>query len=79
MVAVRLDDVVLAAAVYVMFAGPVPLPLPCASVSHVALLTAVHAHVGPVDTATVADPPADTIWRDPGVSVYVQGPPPHPA
>ena len=43
---------------------------PWATVSHVgALLTAVQAQLGPVDTATVADPPADVICRWAGVSV----------
>ena len=61
-VAVRMDDVVFAAALNAT--GPAPLPLaPDVTVSHAALLVAVQAHPVGAVTVTEPEPPAaDNAW-----------------
>jgi hypothetical protein len=67
-VAVRLEVAVLAAAVYVISAGPVPPALVEATESQPSLLTAVHVQPAVVVNVTVAVAPAAATVREGGAS-----------
>ena len=68
-VAVRCALPVLAAAVSVTVAGPVPLAVP--TVTHVAPLAAVHAHPADVVSVRVVLPPAAATVAEVGEIAYV--------